>query len=327
MQDDEWFERIKIAYGVKNLYDLSSQELRKTEGRILQVIYVHRDEGIGHLKLAHVVGIDRKNLAGHLKKLMRKGLVRRANGKQGKYYPATKDYRGTVPTADLFGKAAAARILLDDDFPVDGPFFRNVTSNPLEIALFMYSNKVGAIITYLLIQSMNPSNKVTGDTINDEEKDLNVQRWIYDALSSLGSVLLPVFKEFLASFLRTLDDEYFDNNGSIDYSKGGLHLLNYIYDRPLYTLEQKSISELMSAFSRSYPTISNELEKIRSNLPRLVAQQINHWEYMADCFKQQKLCLHDYKPPSNKVLDKTNNILHCRKCHKNKYKKNPFPKL
>jgi hypothetical protein len=246
-----------------------------------------------------------------------------AFGKEGRYYPAIKDYRGTIPTADLFGKAAAAKILLDEDFHVDGAFFRNVTSNPLEIALFRYSNKVGAIITYLLIQSMNPSNKVMGDTKNDEEKDLNVQRWMDDALSSLGSVLLPLFKEFIGPFLRNLHDEYFNDDGSIIHSKGGLHFLSYIYDRPLYTLKQKFISELMSAFSRSYPTISNELEKIRSELPRVVAQQINHWEYMADCFKQQKLCLHDYKPPPNKELDKSNNILHCRRCHKNKYKKNP----
>ncbi|HET7284950.1 MAG TPA: hypothetical protein VFI70_09720 [Nitrososphaeraceae archaeon] len=84
-------------------------------------------------------------------------------------------------------------ILADKDF--HSPFLRNmVTDKSLEYSLVMFSSKIGAIITYLLIQSMNPDNKIMGDTKNDEEKDLNVQRWIDDAISSLRPILLPVFK-------------------------------------------------------------------------------------------------------------------------------------
>lgn len=258
---------------------------------------------------------------------MSKGLIKRGKGKQGKYYPATKAYRGTTITEDVFSKAAAGLILANEDFPVDSPFFRLIESGKaLQYALFMFSNKLGAIITYLLIQAMNPSNKITGDTKNDEEKDLNVQRWIDDAMSSLRPALLPLFKDAISDHLESHYGDYINDDGSIDFDKVGLDFLSIGYDKPLYTLKEEFISELMAAFSKSYPSITNELDKIRSQVPRVVAREKSHWEYMSDRSKQQKLCKHDYKLPLDKSWSaKSNNkILHCLKCHKTKYDKSLF---
>jgi hypothetical protein len=55
---------------------------------------------------------------------MTKGLIKRGKGKHGKYYPATKAYRGTTITADVFSKSAAGLILANEDFSVDSPFFQ-----------------------------------------------------------------------------------------------------------------------------------------------------------------------------------------------------------
>jgi predicted transcriptional regulator len=328
---DEWFEgKKKIEYDEDKLDYLPPHEqyVRKTEGRIIEVISAHRDSGISHLRLAHIVKIDRKNLTPYMKRLMSKGLVKRGKGKQGKYYPTTKGNRGTSITADIFGKAAAGMILADKDFRVDSPFFRNIiTNNTLEYALFKFSNKIGGIITYLLIHSMDPANKIMGnDTKNDEEKDLNVQRWIDDAISSLRPVLLPHFKKLIDSFPTSLYDDVINSDGSINYERAGLNVLSYDYDRPQYTLKEKSISELMSAFSKSYPSVTNRLQYIRSQLPRAVAEEISNWEYRSYRSRLQKNCKHDYKPPLNKELSvKSNNrISHCRKCHRTKYKKSLF---
>jgi predicted transcriptional regulator len=290
----------------------------------MEVISAHRDSGIAHLRLAYLVKINRKNLTHYMKRLTSKGLVKRGKGKQGKYHPTTKGNRGTSITADIFSKAAAGMILADKDFPIDSPFLRNiVTDSTLEDALFKFSNKIGAIITYFLIQSMNPANKIMGDTKNDEEKDLNVQRWIDDAISSLRSVLLPLFKELIGTFVTSLYDDVINIDGSINYERLGLNVLSYDYDRPRYTLKEKSISELIMAFSKSYPSVTNRLQYIRSQLPRVVAEEISNWEYLSYCSKLQKNCKHEYKPPLNKELAvKSNNrILHCRKCHRTKYKK------
>ena len=139
------------------------------------------------------------------------------------------------------------------DFPIDSPFLRNiVTENHL---LFMFSNKLGAIITYLIIQAMNPFNKIMGDTKNDEEKDLNVQRWIDDAMSSLRPALLPLFKDAISVHLESQYGNVNDD-GSVTFDKAGLDFMSFGYDRPLYTLKEEFISELMAAFSKSYPSIT-----------------------------------------------------------------------
>jgi hypothetical protein len=330
LPSDDWFDlKMNIEYGLMNLAELPHEEyVRRTEAKIMKVILAYTDSGISHLQLAHVIGIDRKNLTPHMRRLIIKGLVKRGKGKQGKYFPANKMYRGTILTADLFSKAALGMILTDEDFPVNSPFFTNTLTDKLPEYLLMFSSKVGAIITYLLIHSMDPANKIMGDTKDEEEKDLNVQRWIDDAISCLGPFLLPIFKEQVVPIITSYSDDYINSNGSIDLNRSELDLLKHLYDRPLYTLNERFISQLVAALSKSYPAITNGLEKIRSQLPRVVDKEVSHWEYEANCYKQQKICTHDYKIPSNKSLsDKyDNNILHCRRCHKNKYKKSPFLK-
>jgi hypothetical protein len=80
-------------------------------------------------------------------------------------------------TAELFSQACVARVLHNRDFAILSHFFKVLDNDELKNALFTFSNKVGAIITYLLIQSMNPSNKFMDDT-KDDEKDLNIERRI-----------------------------------------------------------------------------------------------------------------------------------------------------
>ena len=60
-----------------------------------------------------------------------------------------------------------------------------------------------------------------------------------------------------------------------------MSLCSLSFNRPLYTLKEKFISELMYAFSNSYPSITNRLENIRSQLPRLVVEEISHSEIYA----------------------------------------------
>ncbi len=326
---DDWFEgKYRLEYADENLANLLPHEeyVRKREARIMNVVLANIDSGISHMQLAHTLRIDRKNLTPYMERLIGKGLIKRGKGKQGRYHPTTKSYREPIISADLFGKGLAGIILGNEDFPVNSPFFKlNDTGTVPEYALFIFSQKIGAIVTYLLIQSMNPSNKITYDAKNDEEKDLNVQRWIDDAISSLRHFLLPIFKDlvvYLITYFDSLKEDFSIDGGSIDLQKGGLRFLGYMYDRPLYTLEPRFISELLTAFSNSYPSIATALEDLLSRLPNVVAKEVSHWEYLANRFKQQRICKHNYKKLPNLYLPvKSNhNLLHCSKCHKTKIK-------
>jgi predicted transcriptional regulator len=48
-----------------------------------------------------MVGINRKNLTPYMKRLRNRGFVTREKGLRGRYYPTTREHRGTSISADV----------------------------------------------------------------------------------------------------------------------------------------------------------------------------------------------------------------------------------
>jgi biotin operon repressor len=144
LSNDDWFAaRMNLDYNNENLAELPHLEyLRKLEGRIMMIVRNVQTDGISHLELSRKIGINRKNLTPHMKRLKTKGLVIRGSGKRGKYYPANKKYRGISVTADIFSQAAAGTILANEDFPINSPYFESgiMDNYPLDNAFFKFSN-------------------------------------------------------------------------------------------------------------------------------------------------------------------------------------------
>jgi hypothetical protein len=67
-----------------------------------------------------------------------------------------------------------------------------------------------------------------------DEENLNVERWINDAISSLGYVLLPLFKEQIRVplIMTSLEDSLADSDYSSIEERAGLEFLADISDRP-----------------------------------------------------------------------------------------------
>jgi|GEM_PF-3310694 len=320
--DDWFFERVRLDYNNENLAEIPHQEyLRRMEGRIVMVVSSTQD-GISHLELARKVGINRKNLTPHMKRLKMKGLIIRARGKQGKYHPANRKHRGVSITADIFSKLAAYSIFnIEKDFPIDSPYIEDnlIEVDSLENALFKFSNGVGAIITYLLIQAMNLSNDIPGrDAINPEEQDINVNRWVSDGISTLGTHLLALFKQYIAGDLVGSCGNYVDKDGTIDFKRSREDLMRHMYRRPLFTLDEKSINCLVNGFCGIYPGIGVHLEKIRSYLPSIVNREESRYQYHRIRSKQQKICNHKYKLIEHTTTFNGHSLSHCTKCHKTK---------
>ena len=327
--DDLHSRRKRIEYGKEVLNFHRQYDTRRTEDKIMEVITVNRKNGIAHQKLARILRINRKNLGKYMSRLIDRGLVVRGSGLQGKYYPAVKEHRETSISAEVLGEVLASTILNDNELKIKSPFFRR-SEQGIENALFIFSNKVGAVITYLLIQSMNPLNRISSNTENSVERDLNVETWIDDVITTLRPALLQSIKEHVGPHLEGLSQSVVVNSdGSInyDYDKSGA-FVEFLYGRPRYEISDTIISELMMAFSTLYPNLSKKFERIRSALPQLVAEEVEHWEYMENKFEHQKVCRHDYRTPTNiellkKYADdqiKRGQIKHCWKCHKTKRK-------
>jgi hypothetical protein len=186
-----------------------------------------------------------------MKRLINKRLVKRGSGKQGRYFPVTKAHRGISITADLLTKYFDERILnCEDEFIIESPYFKkNIDYNEFELeqALLNFSNIIGGFITYMLIQSMNAANKITDHIKDNVEKDITVEDWVEDAISQLRPSLLPFFKFMIFPFLQTVAGNVNKMGGGPD-KPGNLAkvLMNYSFKPPLYTLDDKTIHELVS---------------------------------------------------------------------------------
>jgi hypothetical protein len=93
-----------------------------------------------------------------------------------------------------------------------------------------------------------------------------------------------------------------------------------MYREPHYNLDEGLISDLMAALYKTYPTMTTELKRIRSQVPAIVAKQISRWEHQYHRYNTQRNCKHRFEPPENKTLRSrsANNLVHRKKCHKTK---------
>jgi hypothetical protein len=107
------------------------------------------------------------------------------------------------------------------------------------------------------------------------------------------------------------------------------HFIEFFYKRPFFTGRHQHVISLINSFCNWYPNLGRELEKTRSELPNLVAKEINHLRYLEEARKVQKICKHKYERPfsihkllydPNRLYDQRDVYEHCRRCHHTRFK-------
>jgi predicted transcriptional regulator len=314
--------KIKLEYGKPKLSSNPREDwVRKREHEIQRTILKY-DDGISHGKLARTIDINRKNLQPYMKRLIEQGLTTRGEGLHGKYYPTTKARRGTSLTADILANSFVSSILDNDNFLIDipSPNTDSCRFSELEHEVLKLSNMFGGFITYTLIQSMNPENKIAQSSGNALEKDIVVQAWLEDTISIFIQNILSRFKHRVFPHLEFIDAGIPPNASDSEiFDKACKGYLKFFHKRPFFTLDQRIISELINCFSNLYPNLGHDLEKTRSELPKLRAQEINHVRYIEERLRVQQTCKHKYERPMNQLYD-SDRFEHCRKCHKTRRK-------
>jgi predicted transcriptional regulator len=333
----EYDSAIKREYDKLNPRSNPSDDLvRKKEEKIVKTILVYED-GISHQELAETIDINRNNLRLYMKRLMQRGLVTRDKGKHGKYYVTNKARKGISLTADILANSFVSNILDKGNFLIDIPSLETniIPFSGLEYELLKLSNIFGGFMIYAFIQSMNPANKITETSRNSVEKDIAVEAWLGDLITIFMKDILSHFKSRVFHHLNSLDQILLDDFPSKAseqqiFDKNAEIAMNYYFQRPYFTLDQRVISELIGCFSSLYPKLSRILEKTRSELPNLVDKKINHMRYLNEASKIQKICRHKYERPASidyrlydpiKAYDQRDVYEHCRKCHHTRFKK------
>jgi predicted transcriptional regulator len=298
---------------------------RIIEKKIMEEILLQNNDGISHGNLAKSIGKDRKTLRKYTIPLIQKKLIIREKTKQGKYYASTRLHKRKDLVADLIVKAYLRNIFINSDFIVNSPYFIHNKKNirdklddddSVSTALFNFSNKIGALVTYTIIESMNPDNMIAPSNItNNKITNYSLERWLDDAISTLIPVLQPLFKEYIYDYLNCLVNKAIKNRSAED--PDGLTIFLEYLVKSSYILDKECITELHSAFFDIYPNLKYPLDKIKENIPNWLQKIRDDDEQLLVKKDQQKRCIHNYIQWHNPFKDKTD--LKCNKCGKFKY--------
>jgi len=213
---------------------LPSSEIKKRKKSKILAYLLDFKAGISHAKLTNAIGVDRKTLRRYMTELIFEGYVKRDDGKFGLYYPTTKTLDQGVITYAIGG---GLRKVLSDGY--DCGKHGNVKLvkdwNETQLGLFKFSNLVGALVTYILIQSVNPTNEFIEERNHKEfpRPLLRESKWVETIISRLIND-------------TTLEVEF--------------HMKVY---QPLTKLD-----DVLRAYKELYPQIYFELNRIWNALPQ-----------------------------------------------------------
>ena len=324
--DNDIYDMMNIQYDEQTTNNTSELRRSNITKDILLNILVREDTGISHGDLANIINIDRKNLRKYTKELIDKKLIVR-DGKRGKYYPATRLHKNKDVLAELLVKLYTKKIFSKEDFFVDSPdyfiyfekaFQQKIRENQKDYVkdmLFNFSNKIGSLITYLLIESINQENELTKGIKDTEIINLRLKRWLDDAVSSIIPVLHPLFKEQIISNLDCITNKCLKNRNSKD-QLGLQYYLEFLVLAP-YLLDKECVDELKSKFFSVYPSLEEPIKQIKSNIPKLIKKKVEDNKEILRKIQRQKECKHCFVKHYNPYIDRE--VFRCNKCEK--YKK------
>lgn len=327
--EDKWKKLIQKKLSAARVKALEPYTTEK-ESRILEVIRNHGIKGgISHNQLAQIVDLDRKSLRRYTQPLLGDKKIRR-DGTHGKYFPTEEAYKDPLLKATLFGDDFRFKLLdekkglvlcdqIIEDYEINRvvdcttysslykPMF--TTEDEIEQTLFEFSNRVGAFITYALIQAMNPENNKM--LLSTRGQDEIVKKWAQNSISRILPFLVKNFNDFVYIAIG-------------QYPRGYDEQVKFMDKSPRFVLDGSTISKLLTAFRRLYPRLGYEFDKMIMNLPEALDNYKKFIEEMREKRKQQQSCEHVYKEPATMTLYGYYGK-QCSKCHYIKRVKNPDP--
>jgi predicted transcriptional regulator len=307
--------------------------------RVLEAIIRAGKLGISKTDICKYARINRKNVNKYLAQLLQERLIQKSNGKQGKYFATAKIFDDVTLNARFLGRLFSPKLLnqyhlhnrtqeikkLRELNFVDFshvPHLRPEVSDSKLLGLlqtvFELSNTLGGYVLFILIQAMNPNNKVL--RTNGETDDEIIEAWSTESISNIVETLLPVFKEkirpHILKYLISKDDPY---SGLIEYN----------WKEPIYQLPEQVVNQLLTVFKVLYPLLYFDLDNIFSDVPKEIEAERLFWEYSYIAKKRQANCVHELHEVQDydlygQRLDMVF-VMHCKRCHKTwnemKYKK------
>ena len=232
------------------------------------------------------LNIDKKYIREILGNLISRGFVRKDKGKFGKYYPNLKLKDNYFLESSIYSGEIAAFFDQNRIFVTGNPPWNTNCRNLEDFKQLIpaFSTRLGAIMTYFLIQSMNISNKIIAGGNSKAEKDFLVKKWVKDIFSHIAVDILESFRFTIQDPLVAGDERETSLNIDVEDLREDVTIDDLSGVIPAYTLGDKVISDLETAFYASYPILFPYLDKMQSEIPQLTKMM-----------KLKLECAHNYK--------------------------------
>jgi hypothetical protein len=280
---------------------------------ILAEIVMAGREGIHQKDLLPKVGLDRTNVYRLTKRLALEKKIRIIfEGKMTRYIATHRADIDDKIAANIVGRKFVSKVIGESNYalPKNQIVYRFLTDekgrpsdkmenadftsyhkyiepkftqkSELERSLYEFANQVGAYITFLFIQFMNPNNRLVpflhpnNSNTQKGRKDKGdiVMDWINNSISSVLPLMLSRFG------VKCLERGHHFDRGNYSIVQG-----NNLW---VWELDKKTLSKLSVAFRELYPRIDYELKGIMDNLPHSVKIQKDFLDDLSEKHRDRK---------------------------------------
>jgi hypothetical protein len=270
------------------------------ESKIMNTIVLAGNKGITKNNLLSSSGVNQSTAYRITKMLEKKCQIRIIRKGQRTSYRILSDTRINIAYGSSILGRYAVRDLIEKSVPVisDEKYEKKLRNEPscteyreivhkntryfehkfkrndeIGMEIFEFSVRIGAYITYLLINAMDPQNKLLADRKN-LDRDSLAKDWINNAMSTaILSRLLWEFKDMIYKSIGL-------------FPKGFEETVKYRNRKPRYILDVKTAKRVYSTFARLYPSINERLENITSDLALKVKSERDYEDEIIQ--KQEK---------------------------------------
>ena len=286
------------------------------DDKILLAILYNEPNGVSNKEVKDITCLNHDTVSTHCKGLVKKDLITKKN-KKGKYHLTEKAYGYNIIQCNLFKNKAIVKIpkleVLDD---IKKAFSKIVEKNLSDqnsdlAALLAFSNRIGAFVTYVIMDAIRPnkwtstvtrnkSKSIAENLLSGDNKDRLAIEYVHRLIDPKtllsffskiqileqkpykGKVAIPAPRRFL----RPPDYDSFSQDErkiiNEEIEKTLEDWLNEFSSDSYWQLDEREYIKLVKVFKELYPTVYSELKGITDGLDDEIKQQVSYqsdWEH------------------------------------------------
>jgi DNA-binding MarR family transcriptional regulator len=249
--------------------------LLNNQTRVLAEIILSGSKGITQQELSSRLNIDRTTVYRVTDRLEKKEKIRsNSDGRYKRYTANTNAIQDVVVSSHFQAQWAAFQALkarrteaisrLVDKEKLE-------SSDAMTAAVFLFSIKVSALITYLLKEALNPKNQFLSamiesekDSLTDDQKYELTLAWLRNGIIIALPAILYRFRDNIFRVMATEESSQEEQQDTFD------RLLYLMKRRPRHTFSDNVYDLVSEAFMKSFQAIGRDFDRTARRLPRLV---------------------------------------------------------